>query len=193
MVIVLCSQFSPKFAKILYARGHEDKIYSFVGITRDCHDGSVSMDYSKPLFEVYEAGYHPPMLHYPKIQYSRRTHFYHHQRKDEDDRSLYPRLSEFGEAHLRCEMTLPSILRAEIQLLFSLPFRVKWVLSHDTHPFMVMGVHAGNVSTIGPSFDDIIGIPSAGKLCGKRGWRNIPRMWKNSEKRMRPSCEYSLV
>lgn len=31
-----------------------DKIYGFVGIAHDCQDGTFPMDYSKPLFEIYE-------------------------------------------------------------------------------------------------------------------------------------------
>ncbi|TVY80478.1 Heterokaryon incompatibility protein 6 OR allele [Lachnellula suecica] len=117
-----------------------DKVYGFLGVAHDCQDGSLSIDYSKTLFELYEE----------VIRFQYRS-----------DSKKIVRLSQlahdaFGGASQMHE-DLKNIAPGKPNPLSA------FSLADTSSLLKIPGYFCGRVSVIGPTYDDFIGDPNAAR------------------------------
>jgi hypothetical protein len=122
-----------------------DKIYGFVAIAHDCEDGSFPVDYSKPLWKVYED--------FVRFQYA--------------------------SANEVATKSIVHFSRVVLQILKNVkappesfwmsptnPGRCETCFGHPedgSRLFKITAMWAGNVSILGPSYDDLTGNPGLRK------------------------------
>lgn len=126
-----------------------DKVYGYVGIAHDCQDGSFPIDYSKSLFELYED---VVRFQYRNVKLSVNSIVHFSQ--------LVQRLLGGPKAMLEdLSRTRPGQ---------PIPLTAPQSIKERENILKVNGVFTGSVSTVGPSYEDIIGIPDA-----TRSWKVV--------------------
>jgi hypothetical protein len=143
-----------------------DKVYGFIGIAHDCQDGSLPVDYRKSLFELYED--------VVRFQYrSCRT------------TSFKPKtIVHFSEL-------VQQLLGGHNQMLKDLagkacPLSPMQSGKHD--PFKVTAVYSGKISILGPTYEEILGVPDATrwwKVALSKTQADIEKLRKKNEGFMR--------
>ncbi|TVY90273.1 Heterokaryon incompatibility protein 6,OR allele [Lachnellula willkommii] len=122
-----------------------DKIYGFVAIAHDCEDGSFPVDYSKPLWSLYED--------FVKFQYA--------SVRDVAAKSIV----HFSQVVLN----ILKNVKAPPENFWKAPTnpgRCETCFGHPedgTRLFKIAAMYAGNVSIFGPSYDELTGNPNARK------------------------------
>lgn len=130
-----------------------DKVYGFVGIAHDCQDGTLAVDYSKSLFEIYEdvVGFHyfsdAADFHDPALRFNTKSIVHFSQ--------LVQKLFG-GPARMEQDLALSGK---------SNPLR-RLDTDDSIGPYMVLGGYAGSIASIGCSYDNFIAVPSA-----TRSWK----------------------
>jgi Heterokaryon incompatibility protein (HET) len=126
-----------------------DKVYGYVGIAHDCQDGSFPIDYSKSLFELYED---VVRFQYRNVKLSVNSIVPFSQ--------LVQRLLGGPKAMLEdLSRTRPGQ---------PTPLTAPQSIKDRPNILKVTGVFGGSISTVGPSYDEIIGIPDA-----TRSWKVV--------------------
>jgi hypothetical protein len=119
-----------------------DKGYGCVGIAHDCQDGSLPIDYSKSLLELYEDVI---LFQYRAVKLDEKTIVHFSQ--------LVQRLLGGPRAMLedlaRSRPGNPN------------PLSATYIGEDGSNIFNVIGVYGGRIYKVGPSYDDIVGIPDA--------------------------------
>jgi hypothetical protein len=126
-----------------------DKVYGYVGIAHDCQDGSFPIDYSKSLFELYED---VVRFQYRSVKLNAKiiVHF----------SQLVQRLLGGPKAMLEdLSRTRPGQ---------PIPLPAPHSIKERSNILKVTGVFGGSISTVGPSYDEIVGIPDA-----TRSWKVV--------------------
>lgn len=126
-----------------------DKVYGYVGIAHDCQDGSFPIDYSKSLFELYED---VVRFQYRSVKLNAKTIVHFSQ--------LVQRLLGGPKAMLEdLARTRPGQ---------PIPLSAPHSIKERSSILKVTGVFGGSISTVGPSYDEIVGIPDA-----TRSWKVV--------------------
>jgi hypothetical protein len=122
-----------------------DKIYGFVSIAHDCEDGSFPVDYSKTLWNLYED--------FIRFQYASASDY------------AAKTILHFSEVVLRIlkDVKAPSdnFWKGPMN-----PGRCEGCYGHvedGKRLFKIMAMYTGNVSILGPSYDDLTGNPDVRK------------------------------
>jgi hypothetical protein len=143
-----------------------DKVYGFVGIAHDCQDGSLPVDYGKSLFELYEDVVQFQYRSYRSTNFKPKTIVHFSQ--------LVQKLLGGHEHMLKDLAGRPNPL-SPIQSV-----------KHD--PFKVTSVYSGKISILGPTYEEILGVPEASrrwKVALSKTRTHIEKLWKKNEGFMR--------
>lgn len=142
-----------------------DKIYGFVAIAHDCEDGSFPVDYSKPLWKLYED--------FVKFQYK--------STKDVAAKSIV----HFSHVVLQ---VLKDVNAPETSWIAPMnPWRCETCYGHvedGSRLIKITAMFAGDVSILGPSYDDLTGNPRL-----RRDWNLKLRECDADPSRLREESE----
>jgi hypothetical protein len=149
-----------------------DKIYGFVGIAHDCQDGSLPVDYGKSLFELYEDVVRFQYRSYRTTNFKPKTIVHFSQ--------LVQQLLG-GHDHM-------------LKDLAGKPNPLSPIKSVKHGPFKVASVYSGKISILGPTYEEILGVPNATrrwKVALSKTWTDIEKLRKKNEGFMRLLIELS--
>jgi len=139
-----------------------DKVYGFIGIAHDCQDGSLPVDYGKSLFELYEDVVRFQYRSYRSTNFKPKTIVHFSQ--------LVQQLLGGHDHMLKDLAGKPSPL-SPIQSV-----------KHD--PFKVSSAYSGKISILGPTYEEILGVPDATrrwKVALSKTRADIERLRKKNE------------
>ena len=136
----------------------------FIGIANDCQDGSLSVDYAKSLFGLYED--------VVRFQY---------------------RSSGFKSKTLvHFSQLVQQLLGGHDQMLRDLNGRTNPLSPlqsiKDGHAFKTIGWYSGKISILGPTYEEIVRVPNATprwKVALSKLPTDIEKLWKKNEGFMR--------
>jgi hypothetical protein len=142
-----------------------DKVYGYIGIAHDCQDGSLPIDYSKSLFELYE----------DVVQ------FYYRNKDHSSYFTVY--FSQLVQSLLGGTKAILNDV-SKTRLDQTIPLTTFSSLADTSNILTITGDFGGSISTIGPSYEEIVGIPET-----TRSWKVVLSKCITNQEKLRKKNE----